>query len=147
MARQAGEELKLTRVAIVKNWATNPLAIARVLAAAGPRLIETEALRGVPMKHYAATLDRHEFAKLVRRRDPVGLSAGSITHLEVEAWIDAHHLIRRTRERLRVNTFTDVVPSPPIKESFVKTSDFRFGPQPRIAHPRAVDGWSAFPLG
>jgi hypothetical protein len=118
--------------------------LARVLAAAGPRKVGTETLHGVPTTHYAASVDRHELAKLVRRRDPSRLGYDVITGVRAEAWVDARDLIRRTRERMHVESFTDVAHAPPNKESFVQTSDFhRFGPQPRIAPPPASETESA----
>jgi len=124
-----------TRVSLVRSWATDPVALARALAAAGPRRVGTETVYGVPARHYAATVDRHEFAKLVRRRDPPRLGYDVITGLHVEAWVDDRNVIRRTRERMDVESFTDVAHTPPNKESYTQTSDLRFGPQPRIAVP------------
>ena len=127
-----------TRVALIRSWGTDPVALARVLGAAGPRRVGTETVQGVTTRQYAANVDSHELARLVRRRDRGGFTYDDITELRVEAWVDARHLIRRTRQRLRVETHTDVEPDPPIKKLFVETTEFgRFGPQPRIAPPPA----------
>jgi hypothetical protein len=129
---------------------SDPTQYLQYLRAAGGNVkdVGRDTVRGTPTTHYTGTIDLSREAEKLPTQDRAKLRAAmrkiiaqtGTSKIPVEVWIDAHHLVRRTRMEMSLDI------KGKSSDATIDYELFEFGPTPTVNVPSSSEVYDATQL-